>query len=81
MQETTSTPNELRPYLSSAFIYEKVLQERDGVMSAIRIIDRLTHTIPGTKPEAMDPFQYQFNLLLGFKLPAPSTAHCPLSSY
>jgi len=67
MQEPTSTPNELGPYLSSAFICEKVLQERDGVTSAIRIIDRLTHTIPGSNVDVMDPFPYQFSLLLGFK--------------
>lgn len=67
MQETTSTPNELGPYLSSAIICEKVLQERDGVTSAIRIIDRLTHTIPGSNIDVMDPFSYQFFLLLGFK--------------
>lgn len=67
MQETTTTPDELGPYRNSALICEKVLQERDGVTSAIRIIDRLTHTIPGTNVDVMDPFPYQFNLLLGFK--------------
>lgn len=67
MQEPTSTPNELGPYLNSAFICEKVLQERDGVMSAIRMIDRLTHAIPGGNVDVMAPFPYQFNLLLGFK--------------
>lgn len=67
MQETTSTPEELGPYLNSALICEKVLQERDGVLSAIRIIDRLTHTTPGANLDVMDPFPYQFYLLLGFK--------------
>lgn len=67
MGETTSTPDELGPYLNAAFICEKVLQERDGVMSAIRIIDRLTHTMPGADVAVMDPFPYQFTLLLGFK--------------
>ena len=67
MPEKTSTPDELGPYLNAAFICERVLQERDGVMSAIRIIDRLTHTIPGANVDVMDPFPYQFTLLLGFK--------------
>jgi hypothetical protein len=67
MQEKTSTPDELGPYLNAAFICERVLQERDGVMSAIRIIDRLTHTIPGANVDVMDPFPYEFTLFLGFK--------------
>lgn len=67
MGEKISTPEELGPYLNAAFICEKVLQERDGVVSAIRIIDRLTHTVPGTDADVMDPFPYQFTLLLGFK--------------
>lgn len=67
MGETTNTPDELGPYLNAAFICERVLQERDGVMSAIRIIDRLTHTMPGADVAVMDPFHYQFTLLLGFK--------------
>ena len=67
MGEKTSTPDELGPYLNMAFICERVLQERDGVISAIRIIDRLTHAIPGGDVDVMAPFPYQFTLLLGFK--------------
>ncbi|HZV52104.1 MAG TPA: hypothetical protein VFD49_20360 [Candidatus Dormibacteraeota bacterium] len=29
------------PYLSSAFLCERVLEEKDGVLSAIRIVDRI----------------------------------------
>jgi hypothetical protein len=32
------------PYITAAFICEKTLQEQDGVLSAIRIIDRITFT-------------------------------------
>jgi hypothetical protein len=31
------------PYLNAALLCEKVLQERDGVLSIIRIIDRAQH--------------------------------------
>lgn len=65
MPEQISTPDELGPYLSAAFICEKVLREQDGVMSAIRIIDRLTHAPPG--PDVMEPFPFQFALVLSFK--------------
>lgn len=30
------------PYLNAAFLCEKVLEQKDGVLSAIRIVDRLT---------------------------------------
>ena len=33
------------PYLTAAIICERVLQEKDGVLSAIRIVDQITHTI------------------------------------
>jgi len=65
MPEQTSTPDQFGPYLSAAFICEKVLREQDGVMSAIRIIDRLTRAVPG--PVVMEPFPYQFAMVLSFK--------------
>lgn len=40
-----------------AVLCEKVLNEQDGVISAIRIIDRLTQTATGPEPpEQMPPF-------------------------
>lgn len=42
------TPNSLRgPYVVSALFCENVLQEKDGVNSAIRIIDRINVTASG----------------------------------
>jgi hypothetical protein len=38
------------PYLNYAAICEKVLREADGVLSLIRIIDRVTVTITATTP-------------------------------
>ena len=56
------------PYLSAAFLCEKVLEEKDGVKSAIRIIDRVTRTAVGPNPPMeMEPFQYNIVLLLKFK--------------
>lgn len=65
MDKETLTPDELGPYLTAAFICERVLREQDGVISAIRIIDRLTHTVPG--PDVMEPFPYRLALVLNFK--------------
>lgn len=35
------------PFLSAALLCEKVLVEQDGIKSAIRIIDRVTHAVLG----------------------------------
>lgn len=65
MPEATNTPGQFGPYLTAAITCEKVLREQDGVMSTIRIIDRLTHAVPG--PDVMEPFPYRFTMLLSFK--------------
>lgn len=64
--EDTRTPEELGPYLQAAFVCEKVLQERDGVMSAIRIIDTHSRVAVGG-PVVMEPFDYPMCLLIAFK--------------
>lgn len=53
------------PYIAAAFFCEKILTERDGVISAIRIIDRLTFNIqPGS---GSSPKPYSFNLFISLK--------------
>ena len=56
------------PHLAAAFLCEKVLREADGVVSAIRIVDRVNHTVVGPNPpEEMEPFDYEFTLFISFK--------------
>jgi len=56
------------PYLAAAFLCEKTLQEADGVISAIRIVDRVNHTVAGLNPpEEMEPFDYELTLFVAFK--------------
>jgi hypothetical protein len=56
------------PYLSAAFLCEKVLEEKDGVKSAIRIIDRIIHTVVHPfPPEKMEPFDYPVCLYILLK--------------
>ncbi len=56
------------PYLSAAIICEKVLEERDGVKSVVRIIDRVIRQALGpSPPQEMEPFDYEMTLLLKFK--------------
>ncbi len=50
-------PQETGPHLLVAALFEKVLQEQDGVLSAIRLIDRVTQsTTDPDAPEQMPPF-------------------------
>jgi len=65
---TASRSVEQGPYLSAALICEKVLEERDGAKSAIRIIDRVTRTaVSPSPPEEMDPFDWDGALLIRLK--------------
>ena len=52
------------PFLEAAFLCEKVLQELDGVKSAIRIIDRVTRQAPSME---MEPFEYELTLFIRLK--------------
>ena len=65
---TTALPFERGPYLLVACLCEKVLEEKDGVKSAIRIIDRVTHTVVSpSPPDEMEPFDYELTLLIKLK--------------
>ena len=65
---TTALPFEKGPYLLVACLCEKVLEEKDGVKSAIRIVDRVTHTVVSpTPPDEMEPFDYELTLLIKLK--------------
>jgi hypothetical protein len=56
------------PYLQMAVICERVLREQDGVLSIIRVIDRLTHTIVGPElPDPLPPVSYTMWFALAFK--------------
>lgn len=56
------------PYLQMAFFCERILEEKDGVTSAIRIVDRITQTAKGPDPpDKMPPVQVALTALIGFK--------------
>lgn len=56
------------PYVQVAAFCEKVLEEKDGVLSLIRVVDRITHTVAGpAAPSDMQPFPYQLMLVLTLK--------------
>lgn len=56
------------PYLQTALICQTVLQERDGVLSIIRVIDRLIVSAAGQDaPEHMPPIAGNVTLLITLK--------------
>jgi hypothetical protein len=55
-----------KPLLSAAFLCEKVLQEKDDVLSAMRIVDTFTVSIPPDLPSGTKP-AIQLTGLLSFK--------------
>lgn len=69
------------PHLMAAFFCERVLEEKDGVLSAIRIVDRITaqaqfahpsgavvQALPGlAPPEKMPPVPINLTALIAFK--------------
>ena len=68
MTDQIQGPFHRGPFLQCAVLCEQVLIEADGVKSAIRIIDRVNHTVVGpTPPAEMAPFSYTLKMLLKFK--------------
>ena len=56
------------PFLNAALLCEKILEEKDGVVSAIRIIDRIIRTSSSPNPpKVMEPFNYTLSLLVKLK--------------
>ena len=61
-------PFERGPYLTTATFCEQVLQEATGVLSLIRIVDRMNITASGpTAPEEMPPAQLNWTLVITLK--------------
>lgn len=55
------------PFLN-ALICEKILEEKDGLKSAIRILDQLNRAVVGPNvTSAMEPFPYPISMLVRLK--------------
>ncbi len=65
------------PHLVTAVICEKVLEEKDGVKTAVRIVDRFTRTVTSSGPDldAIPPLIRQLNLLVRFKKGESGSKH------
>lgn len=69
-------PFERGPYLTTATFCEQVLQEASGVLSLIRIVDRMTTTSSGPDaPEEMPPAQLDWTLVITLKSGVAQGSH------
>jgi len=59
-----------KPYLAAAFLCERVLQEKDDVLSVVRIVDTLYVSVPENLPPNENA-AIQITLLLSFKKASP----------
>ena len=68
MTEQPSPPFYDGPHLLCAVLCERVLEEKNGVKTAVRMVDRITRTVrrPAV-PAEMEPFDYSITLLVRFK--------------
>lgn len=56
------------PYIQAALFADIILEDKSGALSAIRIIDRITHVSQGPNPPAeMAPFSQTLNALVALK--------------
>lgn len=56
------------PYLQVAAFCERVLAESDGVLSLIRIVDRIIQTVSAPEaPESMPSFSYNLTAVIALK--------------
>jgi len=55
------------PFLATAVLCEKVLHERDNVVSLIRLIDRITVTAGADAPEDLPPVPVNLVAFISFK--------------
>lgn len=56
------------PYLTAALLCERVIEDREGVLTAVRIVDRVIQTATGTgTPDTMPPAPVNLTLLIALK--------------
>lgn len=76
MAKEQRNPFERGPYIQIAAFCERVLRETDGVVSLIRIVDRITHTEHGSMaPRDMPEVRYPLTLVLTLKAGAARGRH------
>jgi len=64
------------PYLAAALLCERILVEKDGVKSLIRIVNRITSSVRGIEvPAKMPPYRAMLSLYLALKTGSRTGKH------
>lgn len=59
---------ETGPYLQMALFCDRVIEEKDGVLTVVRVIDRVIQTATGAgSPADMPPFPYSLTMVVTLK--------------
>jgi hypothetical protein len=67
-EDTTPPEAGTGPFLQFACFCDNVLEEKDGTISLIRVVDSVTQTATGTDvPEQMTPFVVALKLVIGLR--------------
>ncbi len=67
-QQDGQPPRDRGPHVALAIICERALEEKDGVLSIIRIVDRLVIDTRGPSvPTSMPQVNYSFTLVINIK--------------
>ncbi len=62
------SPSEQGPYLLAAVLCERVIEEKDGMKSLIRLVDRVINRAVGPNPpEEMPPLLYELSLFVSLR--------------
>lgn len=61
-------PLEQGPYLQLAAFCENVIQDKEGILTLVRVIDRVTQTASGPgAPESLQPFEHEMYAVISLK--------------
>lgn len=56
------------PWVQMALFCQLVLEDKDGVLTPVRVIDRIVHSVVGSSPPAeLEPFDYELYLVVALK--------------
>jgi hypothetical protein len=87
MAKSKKQPRKNGPYLAAAFFCDNVLEEKDGTLSAVRMLDQIKVTVPASAPDDFPSEENKVPLamagLLSFKSgesPGPHTVRLEMES-
>lgn len=68
-------PAEGGPYVAMAVLCERVLEERDGTLSIIRVVDRITQTVMAASDAALPPVIVSLSAVVSLKSGSARGSH------